>query len=263
VASLLAGSASADVTRAAVVDTLLALAALAVHHPAIRSLRIDPLYADDRGVTAVETEITIDPALPRRDRRHGHLAIHPYPADAEKHVTLKDGRPVFIRPIRPDDAALEVAFFESLSMQSRHWRFLHPIKLLTPQMIARFTQVDYDRDMALVALPEAGEAGAPLQMVGVARYVREADASRAEFAIVVADDWQGTGLASALIDQLIAHARLMGLGRLVGHVHTQNLRMLAFMRRHGFQIESSTLEPSLLLATLQPDQDAPAATAAR
>ncbi len=261
VASLLAGSASADATRDAVIDTLLAIATLAVRYPAIRSLQIDPLHADDRGVTAIETVITIDPALPRRDSRHGHLAIHPYPVDVEKHVTLKDGRPVFIRPIRPDDAAMGVAFFEALSAQSRHWRFLHPIKMLTPQMIARFTQVDYERDMALVALPEAGEADAPSQIVGVARYVREPDAGRAEFAIVVADAWQATGLASAMIDQLIAHARLMGLRRLVGHVHGQNLRMLAFMRRHGFRIDSSTLEPSLLLATMHLDQGSPAAVA--
>ncbi len=234
------------------IDTLLALSELAVRYPAIRMLRIDPIYADVRGLTAGAAKILIDPTNPQHDLRHGHLAIHPYPVELEKRTTLKNGRDVFIRPIRPDDAPLISALFDTLSDQTRHWRFLHPIKMLTPQMIARFTQVDYERDLALVGLtlkdpadPAAGEL-----MLGVTRYVREADESRAEFAIVVTDDWQGTGLASALMSELIAHARRIGLKRLVGLVHRQNLRMLQFMRRQGFRIDRSTSEPSLQVTTL-------------
>lgn len=238
--------------HALLVDTLLALSDLAVRYPAIRMLRIDPIFADVRGLAAGAAKILIDPANPRHDLRHGHLAIHPYPVELEKPVTLKAGREVFIRPIRPDDSPRISAFFDDLSDQTRHWRFLHPIKVLTPQMLARFTQVDYERDLALVGVtlvdpddPDAGE-----RIVGVTRYVREADASRAEFAIVVADDWQGSGLASALIGELIAHARRIGLRRLVGLVHRQNLRMLQFMRRQGFRIDRSTAEPSLQVTTL-------------
>ena len=88
-------------------------------------------------------------------------------------------------------------------------------------------------------------------LVGVTRYVREADASRAEFAIVVTDSWQGTGLASALMSELVAHACRVGLKRLVGLVHRQNLRMLQFMRRQGFRIDRSTAEPSLQVTTLE------------
>lgn len=256
--SLLGGSPAAEAMRAAAIDALLAVSALAVRYPAIRMLRIDPLQADARGVTAIDTQITIDPALPRCDARHSHLAIHPYPVEAETRLALRDGTTVFIRPMRPDDAERVVGFFDALSEQSRHWRFLHPIRVLTPQMIARFTQIDYERDMALVALPQpeqqateqpAPERPAPAQIVGVARYIREASATRAEFAIVVADAWQGVGLAHALMDRLVAHARGMGLRRLVGHVHGQNHRMIGFMRRQGFRIEHSPLEPGLLLAT--------------
>ena len=234
------------------IDTLLALSDLAVRYPAIRMLRIDPIYADVRGLTAGAAKIVIDPANPPSDLRHGHLAIHPYPVELEKRVTLKNGREVFIRPIRPDDAPLIEAFFDTLSDQTRHWRFLHPIKMLTPQMIARFTQVDYERDLALVGLarkdpddPAAGD-----MLVGVTRYVREADASRAEFAIVVTDSWQGTGLASVLMAEMVAHARRVGLKRLVGLVHRQNVRMLNFMRHQGFRIDRSTSEPSLQVTTL-------------
>ena len=235
------------------VDTLLSVSDLAVRYPAIRMLRIDPIYADMRGLTAGGAKIVIDPANPQVDLRHSHLAIHPYPVELEKRVTLKNGREIFIRPIKPDDAPMMSRFFDTLSDQTRHWRFLHPIKILTPQMLARFTQVDYERDLALVGLalidendPSAGE-----MMVGVTRYVREADASRAEFAIVVTDGWQGSGLASVLMKELIDHARRIGLKRLIGLVHRQNVRMLAFMRRQGFRIDRSHSEPSLQVTTLE------------
>lgn len=243
-----------DLTTASdsLIDTLLAISDLAVRYPAITSLRIDPIYADLRGLTAGGAKITIDPANPQSDIRHGHLTIHPYPVELEKRVTLKNNREVFIRPIKPDDAARISAFFDTLSDQTRHWRFLHPIKVLTAQMIARFTQVDYERDLALVGLTKADpdDPASEEMIVGVTRYVREADAGRAEFAIVVTDDWQGTGLASALMSEMVTHARRIGLRRLVGLVHRQNLRMLSFMRHQGFRIERSVSEPSLQMSIL-------------
>jgi acetyltransferase len=158
-------------------------------------------------------------------------------------------RKILLRPIQPDDAQIEVAFFDRLSPQSRQWRFLHPIKLLTPEMIARFTQVDYDRDMALVALP-FGEDGAEQRIVGVARYVREIDDTRCEFAIVIEDEWHERGVARAMMNHLIEHARTVGLATMIGYVHLQNLRMLHFMRTMGFHLSDSSEEPSLKVATL-------------
>lgn len=230
----------------AIVDVLLAVSALVCRFPAIRSLDINPLLADAAGVTALDARIVIDPALPLRDVRYGHLAIHPYPSELEKTVVLKGGERILMRPIRPDDAALEVAFFESLSDQARHWRFLHPIKTLSADMIARFTQVDYDRDMAFVAVPL--DEPAP-RFIGVVRYIREIDERRAEFAIVIADEWQGRGLAGALMRELVAHATGVGLQVLVGYVHSQNRRMLEFMRHQGFSLARSKEESSMTLAT--------------
>ena len=296
----------------AIADVLIAVSALVCRFPAILGLDINPLLADADGVLALDARIVLDPANPQRDSRYRHLAIHPYPSEVEKTITLKrpgshtvplarqadseaeaeasraadpggveslpPRRKVLLRPIKPDDAQMEVAFFDGLSAQSRQWRFLHPIKALTPQMIARFTQVDYDRDMALVALPagieeiegaqgnggkggkgdtggNAGDRGdddvAQERIIGVARYVRDADDSRCEFAIVVADDWQGCGLARAMLSHLIDHARTVGLHTMVGYVHLQNLRMLQFVRRMGFELSDSREEPSLKLATRQ------------
>jgi acetyltransferase len=231
-------------------------------------------------VLALDARIVLDPAGPSRDSRYSHLAIHPYPSELEKTVALTttgsaasvatgsaasgaaasaatasgaaaSARNVLLRPIQPDDAQIEVAFFDRLSAQTRQWRFLHPIKTLTPEMLARFTQVDYDRDMALVALPLAEEGIAEPQIVGVARYMREIDDSRCEFAIVVDDEWQGRGLARAMMTHLIEHARTVGLRTMVGYVHLQNLRMLHFMRTMGFTVSDSREEPSLKLATLR------------
>src|SRR5690606_16617498 len=130
-----------------------------------------------------------------------------------------------------DDAAMELAFFEGLSQTARRWRFLHPIKTLSAEMVARFTQVDYDRDMALVALPLAQDGAPEAQIVGVARYVREVNEARCEFALVISDDWQGRGLAGALLARLIEHARAVGLAVMAGYVDGQNLHMLNFVRR--------------------------------
>ncbi len=253
IAGSLAGNRDVPPARLdSIVDVLLAVSALVCRFPAIRSLDIDPLIADADGVTALDARIVIDPARLDRDDRYSHLAIHPYPQELESVVTLPGGQRMLLRPIRPDDAKLQVAFFESLSDTTRHWRFLHPIKALSEDMIARFTQVDYGRDMALVAIPL--DEPEP-RFVGIARYVREIDASRAEFAVVVGDDWQGTGLAGRMMRHLSAHARHVGLRALVGYIHSQNRRMLSFMRRQGFTLKRSREEPTMTLATLALDRE--------
>jgi acetyltransferase len=118
-----------------------------------------------------------------------------------------------VRPIRPEDAALERRFVNGLSEQSRYFRFFYRLHELTPQMLARFTQVDYDREMALVAV--APDPGAPEgeRFVGVARYIANPDGESAEFAIVVADDWQRRGVARGLMTRLDASARRRGFVR--------------------------------------------------
>ena len=133
----------------------------------------------------------IDPRLEPATRRYGHMAIHPYPVELVTDVTLADGARLHVRPIRPEDAALERAFVASLSEETRYFRFFYQLNELTPAMLARFTQVDYDREMALVAVDEAG--GAPVDRRRRALQ-HESGRESAEFAIVVADAWQRRGV---------------------------------------------------------------------
>ena len=239
------------VAVAAIEDVLVAVSSLVCRFPEIAGMDINPLLADPEGVIALDARIVLDVGRPPLDMRYSHLAIHPYPAELEHTITLRKSRDrVLVRPIRPDDAAMELAFFEGLSQTARRWRFLHPIKTLSAEMVARFTQVDYDRDMALVALPLAQDGAPEARIVGVARYVREVNEARCEFALVVSDDWQGRGLAGALLARLIEHARAVGLAVMAGYVDGQNLHMLNFVRRMGFEISDSREDPSMKVATL-------------
>jgi acetyltransferase len=152
-----------------------------------------------------------------------------------------------VRPIRPEDAAAEVAFVAGLSDESRYLRFMYHLHELTPQMLARFTQVDYDRELALIAL--AGELRAE-KIVGVARYVANPDRESAEFAVVVADAWQGRGLGRALMGKLIASAKRRGFRRLVGTILGINASMLKLAGALGFRLRTDADDPEQLIAEL-------------
>lgn len=268
------GEPAADVEG--IVDALLAVSALLTRFPAVQALDINPLLAGPSGVIALDARIRLNPAAPALDRRYSHLAIHPYPVEAERSflarpantrpsagtATASDAAavlaeddsataaptPMLMRPIRPDDAPRLSAFFDGLTAETRLWRFLHPIRVLSPQMVARFTQVDYDRDMALVAVEADKGPDAPL--IGVARYIREPDETRCEYAVVVSDAWQSRGVARALMEHLIELARANGLDTMIGLVHGNNMKMLNFMRRLGFQVTKDRDEPELRQTTL-------------
>ena len=154
------------------------------------------------------------------------------PAGLESVETLADGSRVRLRPIRADDAALEVAFVDALSPQSIHMRFQGGMRHLSATALARFTQIDYARDMALVAIDESGDAP---REVGVCRYFRLADGVSCEFAIVLADDWQRRGLGLRMLSRLIAIARDHRLEVMVGQVLATNRRMLDMCARLGFE----------------------------
>jgi len=182
---------------------------------------------------------------------HGyrHMAIHPYPAELETTLKLKDGRILRVRPIRPEDAVAERAFVSGLSDETRYRRFMHHLHDLTPQMLARFTQVDYDRELALIAL----QGKRPERIVAVARYVANPDAESAEFAIVVADALQGHGLGRALMRLLIACARRRGFRRLVGTVLATNASMLAMIAGLGFVSKPDPNDREQMISVLELD----------
>ena len=217
--------------KKAIVNVLLRVSEMACELPEVDGLDINPLFVDDKQVMAVDARISLA-RVRRGAERYAHLAIHPYPAHLAQTWVAANGRLVQIRPIRPEDAAVEQAFVRDLSDQSRYFRFMRPIAELSPQMLVRFTQIDYDREMAFVAMVEEGQQA---REVGVARYIVQPDGISAEFALVVADDWQGQGLGGELLETLIASARSRGIRELEGEVLTENRSMLALAERSGFE----------------------------
>ena len=215
----------------AVARVLVKVSTLVCALPWVNSLSLDPIRVDGDGAVITGGRVTIDPDRPVASVGYAHVAIHPYPIEMVADVTLRDGRRLHVRPILPEDAELERAFVDGLSEQTRYFRFFYHLHELTPAMLARFTQVDYDRELALVAVDDSG--GKPA-FVGVARYTRNPDRESAEFAVVVADAWQAHGVGYRLMRRLIASAQQRGLARLEGTVLRSNTNMLRFTDSLGF-----------------------------
>jgi acetyltransferase len=162
--------------------------------------------------------------------------IHRYPAELIDVIRLDGGERVVIRPVLPQDEALTTAFFGSLSAPTRYERFLTPMRHLPAELIKRFTNVDYANHLALVAV--VVQDGNEI-VVAEARYARLADASEAEFAISVAEAWQGKGLAQVLLGKLACRASTAGVRKIVGETLATNEKMLHLARKAGFTVRRS------------------------
>jgi len=234
------------VDRSALEAVLLRVSEMACELPQIREMDINPLVIDEAGAVVLDARIVVERPGPTAPR-YSHMAIHPYPSQLVAQWTAADGAHVVVRPIRPEDAEIEQAFVRQLSPESRYFRFMDTIRELTPQMLMRFTQIDYDREMAFIAVSGTGDEETE---VGVARYVTNPDGSSCEFAIVVADDWQRRGLGRRLMTQLIEVARARGLARMVGHILATNRSMLTLAASLGFAVGESPDDPTVRRATL-------------
>lgn len=237
--------------ESALVDVLMRVSAIACALPWVRELDINPLLAHAQGAAIVDARMVIDENATDMQTldRYAHLAIHPYPIELEQTLTLKDGAAVHLRAIRPDDAERERAFMASLSPQTRYYRFLHPIAELSQDMIARFTQIDYAREMALIALDT--EKPADSKIIGVARYYPNQDYVSAEFAVAIGDAWQKRGLGAQLMKQLIECATRAGYSRIEGTIHPLNVGMLRLATSLGFAVESLPAAPGRNLDTVR------------
>ena len=238
----------ADAATEALARILVQVSALACAVPWVRTLALYPVRVDAGNVEIAGARVMIDARAKPSARSYGHMAIHPYPVEMVANVALADGRHLRVRPIRPEDAEMERAFVSGLSEESRFFRFFYRLHELTPAMLARFTQIDYDREVALVAIDEAGAA--PV-IVGVARYVMSLDQEVAEFAVVVADAWHGQGVGRNLMARLVAYAKARGLRRLEGRVLRSNRNMLAFSAALGFKSRESAEDPEQLSVVLE------------
>jgi acetyltransferase len=163
--------------------------------------------------------------------------IHRYPADLIDVVRLDGGRRLVVRPVLPQDADLTTAFFGSLPAAARYDRFMSPMRNLPPELVRRFTNVDYTDHLALVAEVFDDEQEI---VVAEARYARLAsDPTAAEFAVSVAEHWQGKGLATLLLCKLVRRAAAAGIARIVGETLATNARMLHLARKAGFTVSAS------------------------
>ncbi|MEX3009628.1 GNAT family N-acetyltransferase [Hoeflea sp. TYP-13] len=235
------------VDREAVIGLLLRVSDLVCELPEIDELDINPLLAGPGGVICMDARIRAS-RQPKGAGRYDHMAIQPYPRDLAQRSDLEDGTPLVIRPIRPEDAESEKKFVRDLSAQAKQFRFMYALNELTPTMLARFTQIDYDREMALVAFTE--EDGKPVQQ-GVARYSINPDDTSCEFAIVVSQDRQHQGIGTKLMTALMEAARIHGLEIMEGTVLSENKAMLKLMSELGFSRKRSEAEPSLFVVERQ------------
>jgi len=232
-------------------SVLLRVSELVCELPAIDALDINPLLVDESGAVAVDARVVLQRPAPPRER-YAHMAIHPYPSHLVSVWQPPEGPLVALRPIRPEDAEMEQAFVRALSPASRYFRFMDTLRELTPSMLVRFTQIDYDREMAFVAT--VGEHGVERE-IGVCRYITNPDGGSCEFALVVADEWQRRGLGRRMMALLIDVARARGLREMVGHVLAENGPMLALCEELGFESAASSEGPQvrrLLLALARP-----------
>ncbi|WP_171963022.1 bifunctional acetate--CoA ligase family protein/GNAT family N-acetyltransferase [Bordetella trematum] len=240
--------------------------------PDIESLDIDPLYAGESQLRAAGLRMTLTAApacgAPQLSG-YRHMAIHPYPSRLVQVRRFDDGTPWVIRPIRPEDGEPLQEFIRGLSERSRYMRFVSMMRELTPRMVARYTQVDYHRELALVAatqVPNPANRGHPREVIiGFAHYLRNPDGRGAEYALVIGDDWQRRRLGGQLMSALIEAAREQGLEYIDGLVLSSNRPMLTLMTRLGFTNDADPEDPSMrrVWLTLRPDpDDEPAAAGA-
>ena len=228
---------AADVAGVAAV--LVKLAQLAADLPEIREVDLNPLLADENGVIAVDARVAIAPVNRNRPGPSGHprFAIRPYPKEWERRVTLKDGAAIFIRPIRPEDEQLYPSFLARVSPDDLRLRFFGPIKEFGHTFIARFTQLDYARAMAFVAIDEASA-----EMLGVGRLHANSTYDSAEYAVLVRSDLKGKGVGWLLMQTMIDYARSEGLQTIEGQVLNENTNMLRMCAELGFTISPDPQE---------------------
>jgi acetyltransferase len=228
-------------------SVLLRVSEMVCELPQLEEFEINPLIVDEGGAIAVDARAVVRD-IPAMRSRYAHMAIHPYPSDLVAKWELSDGTVVETRPIRPEDAEMEQQFVRSLSDRSRYFRFMNSVRELTPAMLMRFTQIDYDREMAFVAV--RSESGKD-EEIAVARYVTNPDGRSCEFALVVADAWQGKGLGRRMLGTIIEVARSRGLEVMVGHVLAANHSMLSLCHKLGFRISEHPEDTTVRRATLE------------
>jgi acetyltransferase len=236
---------AADVDAVALL--LVKLAQLAADLPELRELDLNPVLADQNGLIAVDARIAVAPVEAARRGPPGHprFAIRPYPKEWERRTELRDETKILVRPVRPEDEPLYGPFFAAVTQQDLRLRFFAPVKEFGHTFIVRFTQIDYARAMAFIAIEESSG-----NMLGVVRLHADANYERGEYAILVRSDLKGRGLGYLLMQMIIEYARAEGLKTIEGQVLAENIAMLAMCRELGFSISSDPSDPDTCIVKL-------------
>lgn len=219
--------------KEAIIDILQRVSELICALPSIKEMDINPIIANDKNAIAVDVRIVVQQIS--LSTPYNHMAIHPYPDYLISSFEL-DKKQITLRPIRPEDAELEQTFIQGLSNKAKYFRFMENINELSQASLIRFTQIDYDKEMAIVACYNEKENE---KIIGIARYIINPDGVTADFAIVIADALQNKGIGTKLLLSLLTIAKERGIKSIEGVVLSKNVAMLALVKNHGFTISDS------------------------
>ncbi len=210
-------------------ETMIKFSQMLIDHPEIKEVDINPLIPQGNDLIAVDARIILDP----EPQKHPHLIITPYPTKYMKNITLKDGQKVLLRPIKPEDENMWLEMFKTFSEETVRFRFFRIIKDTPHEVRTRYCNIDYDREMGIVA--EVEKHGKK-QILGVARLIQDpVRPDEAEFAVVVTDECQRQGLGSEFLDFLIEYGRDKNLSKINGIVLKDNFPMITLCREKGFR----------------------------
>jgi len=225
------GRPGANIDR--LIEILMRFSYLVADYPEIKELDVNPLVVTPEDVIALDARVIVDQEMVSRTvRPYSHLAIRPYPEEYVTERQLKDGTPVILRPIKPEDEPMWHDLLASCSAESLRSRFSYLFKQTTHEMATRYCFNDYDREIGIVA--EVEEDG-QRKLIGVGRLVADMNHESAEYAVIVVDRWHGHGLGSLLTGYSVEVAASWGVKKIVAETSKQNSRMLATFRGHGFE----------------------------
>jgi acetyltransferase len=223
------GTATVDV--AAIQFLLYKFAYLVMDFPEISEMDLNPFAVDERGGIVLDAKIILDETLAGKTvKPYSHMVICPYPKEYERTVLIRRGKPVLLRPIRPEDEPLHEEMFKTFSVETKRFRFFSPVKE-SHEMLARYTQIDYDREMAIIA--ELSEKGRK-RMAGVVRLIGDPYNETAEYAIVIGDPWHRQGLGTVMTRYILEIARQRGIQKVYAYALEDNAAMLDLFKKFNF-----------------------------
>jgi len=216
-------------------ETILLFSQLLIDFPQIKEIDINPLLINEKEAVILDARIAFDKEkVFKKFEPHEHMVISPYPKKQEALWTLKNGQEILLRPIKPEDEPMWIEMFQSFSEESIRYRFFQMLKDTPHELRVRYCNVDYDREIAIVA--ELNEDGRK-KILGVSRLSMEPGGKTGELAFVIVDKWQGFGLGTKMVDYVLEIAKDMGIEKVFVIMLPDNYRALNLTKKMGFQIE--------------------------